>query len=93
MKTTRGKDKAKNTKEALKPVDDMFILWNYIKEITFLLNHCLLLFDLKYKGESFFFQKGEKEEGTAEKVSMREKKAKKDPNKPKRALSALFVFL
>ncbi|WZZ19346.1 hypothetical protein YC2023_112435 [Brassica napus] len=36
---------------------------------------------------------GEKEEGTAEKVSMREKKAKKDPNKPKRALSALFIFL
>ncbi|CAN7139389.1 unnamed protein product [Brassica rapa subsp. narinosa] len=56
MKTTRGKDKAKNTKEALKP-------------------------------------KGEKEEGMAEKVSKQEKKAKKDPNKPKRALSALFVFL
>ncbi|KAH0910645.1 hypothetical protein HID58_033966 [Brassica napus] len=56
MKTTKGKDKAKNTKEALKPVDDIF-----------------------------FFQKGEKEEGTAEKVSKREKKAKKDPNKPKRA--------
>ncbi|KAF2560934.1 hypothetical protein F2Q70_00015310, partial [Brassica cretica] len=42
---------------------------------------------------SFFFQKGEKEEGTADKVSKREKKAKNDPNKPKRAPSALFVFL
>lgn len=29
MKTAKGKDKAKNTKEALKPVDDRLILCNY----------------------------------------------------------------
>ncbi|CAF2129776.1 unnamed protein product [Brassica napus] len=61
MKTAKGKDKAKNTKEALKPVDD---------------------------------RKVGKRKAPAEKGETRkEKKAKKDPNKPKRAPSAFFVFL
>uniref|UniRef100_M4D8M2 HMG box domain-containing protein n=1 Tax=Brassica campestris TaxID=3711 RepID=M4D8M2_BRACM len=61
MKTAKGKDKAKNTKEALKPVDD---------------------------------RKVGKRKAPAEKGETRkEKKAKKDPNKPKRASSAFFVFL
>ncbi|KAF8050301.1 hypothetical protein N665_1998s0005 [Sinapis alba] len=62
MKTAKGKDKAKTTKEALKPVDD---------------------------------RKVGKRKAPAEKVvSKREtKKAKEDPNKPKRAPSAFFVFL
>lgn len=34
-----------------------------------------------------------KRKAPAEKLSKREKKAKKDPNKPKRAPSAFFVFL
>ena len=34
-----------------------------------------------------------KRKAPAEKPSKREKKAKKDPNKPKRAPSAFFVFL
>ncbi|KAF3596408.1 hypothetical protein DY000_02026515 [Brassica cretica] len=58
MKTAKGKDKAKTTKEALKPVDD---------------------------------RKVGKRKAPAE--TRKEKKAKKDPNKPKRAPSAFFVFL
>ncbi|KAF3489277.1 hypothetical protein F2Q69_00056644 [Brassica cretica] len=61
MKTAKGKDKAKTTKEALKPVDDRRVG--------------------KRKAPA---EKGE---------TRKEKKAKKDPNKPKRAPSAFFVFL
>ena len=57
---------------------------------------CLLWFHQKYKGEGFFefFRKVGKRKAPAEKgESRKEKKAKKDPNKPKRAPSAFFVFL
>ncbi|CAF2357707.1 unnamed protein product, partial [Brassica napus] len=50
----------------------------------------MFAFEPNTVADFFSFRKGEKEEGTGEKVSMREKKAKKDPNKPKRALDCLI---